>query len=144
MLKDYDCTIEYHPRKINVVADALSRKPRVSRGSLSAIKYALLSELRNSNGVLRIGEEGSLLAYFQVCPTLIDEVISKQPGYPILKKITEKVEAKQRTNYEIKNNGALLKDGRLCVPNNDILKNAILRKHIAQLTVCILATRRCT
>ena len=26
VLKDYDCEILYHPRKANVVADALSRK----------------------------------------------------------------------------------------------------------------------
>ena len=26
LLKDYDCTIEYHPRKAHVVADALSHK----------------------------------------------------------------------------------------------------------------------
>ena len=26
MVKDYDCEILYHPRKMNVVADALSRK----------------------------------------------------------------------------------------------------------------------
>ncbi|GKB80959.1 putative reverse transcriptase domain-containing protein [Tanacetum coccineum] len=28
MLSDYDCEIHYHPRKANVVADALSRKER--------------------------------------------------------------------------------------------------------------------
>ena len=32
LLKDYDCTIDYHPGKANVVADALSRK---STGSLA-------------------------------------------------------------------------------------------------------------
>ncbi|GKF13334.1 reverse transcriptase domain-containing protein [Tanacetum coccineum] len=29
MLSDYDCEIRYHPRKSNVVADALSRKERI-------------------------------------------------------------------------------------------------------------------
>ncbi|GKC94346.1 hypothetical protein Tco_1159788, partial [Tanacetum coccineum] len=29
LLSDYDCKIRYHPRKANVVADALSQKERV-------------------------------------------------------------------------------------------------------------------
>ena len=33
--KDYDCIIQYHPRKANVVADALSRK---SVSLIAAIK----------------------------------------------------------------------------------------------------------
>ena len=33
LIKDYDCTIEYHPRKANVVADALSRKANITLAS---------------------------------------------------------------------------------------------------------------
>ncbi|GKD51915.1 putative reverse transcriptase domain-containing protein, partial [Tanacetum coccineum] len=29
LLSDYDCEIRYHPRKVNIVADALSRKERI-------------------------------------------------------------------------------------------------------------------
>ena len=34
LLKDYDCTIDYHPGKANVVVDALSRK---STGSFNRV-----------------------------------------------------------------------------------------------------------
>jgi len=29
LIKDYDCTIKYHPRKANVVVDALNRKNKI-------------------------------------------------------------------------------------------------------------------
>jgi ribonuclease HI len=32
LIKDYDCIIDYHPGKANVVADALSRKDKAIRG----------------------------------------------------------------------------------------------------------------
>jgi hypothetical protein len=32
LIKDYDCVIDYHPGKANVVANALSRKGKVVVG----------------------------------------------------------------------------------------------------------------
>nr|GEU66527.1 hypothetical protein [Tanacetum cinerariifolium] len=37
LLSDYDCEIRYHPRKANVVADALSRKERIKPLSVRAL-----------------------------------------------------------------------------------------------------------
>ena len=34
LIKDYDCTINYHTEKANVVADALSRESRINVMSL--------------------------------------------------------------------------------------------------------------
>ena len=36
LTKDYDCVIDYHPRKANVVADALSRKTMQTLRALNA------------------------------------------------------------------------------------------------------------
>ncbi|KAL0554251.1 hypothetical protein IC582_008168 [Cucumis melo] len=54
LIKDYDCTIEYHPGKANVVADALSRKSRLPKSALCGIRVALLNELRGSKAVGRL------------------------------------------------------------------------------------------
>ena len=44
LLKDYDCTISYHPGKANVVADALSRKLVGSLAHISVERRPAVSE----------------------------------------------------------------------------------------------------
>ena len=46
LIKDYDCTIEYHPRKANVVADALSRRLESSLSHMRSGYLPLLMDLR--------------------------------------------------------------------------------------------------
>ena len=40
--EDYDFTLHYHPRKANVVADALSRKSRGVLASVASQEYKML------------------------------------------------------------------------------------------------------
>ncbi|XP_017632646.1 uncharacterized protein LOC108475165 [Gossypium arboreum] len=64
LLKDYDCTIKYHPCKANVVVDALSRRA--------------IFDLRSMFARLNMFEDGSLLAELQVKLTWIDHIRDKQ------------------------------------------------------------------
>ena len=45
LLKDYDCTILYHPGKANVVADALSRKSMGSLAHIAPVRRPLVEDL---------------------------------------------------------------------------------------------------
>ena len=45
VLKDYDCSILYHPGKANVVADALSRKSADSLAHINIDRRPIIKEL---------------------------------------------------------------------------------------------------
>jgi len=64
LIKDYDCTIEYHQGKANVVADALSRKSRGGMSSLNAVEVTMLKEFKSSAASLKVIDKGTLLAHF--------------------------------------------------------------------------------
>src|SRR2546425_268564 len=49
LLKDYDCTIEYHSGKANVVADALSRKGDSASAYSQVSSLSLVNELKRLN-----------------------------------------------------------------------------------------------
>ena len=64
LIKDYDCTIEYHQGKANVVADALRRKSRGGMSSLNVVEVTMLKEFKSSVASLKVIDKGTLLAHF--------------------------------------------------------------------------------
>ena len=70
-----DCTIEYHPVKANVVADALSRKNKATLGRLTVGKERQLAELKEMGADLRINAGGGLLAQLLVRPTYREQIL---------------------------------------------------------------------
>lgn len=95
LIKDYDCTITYHLGKVNVVADALSRKSsnRESKGRL-----ALLRELKGCKAILNLGSIENLIAQIQVKPTLEEEIIKTQPKDLVLRKLAEDVKCERQSD----------------------------------------------
>ena len=68
LLKDYNCTILYHPGKANVVADTMSRKSMGSLAHIAPARRLLVEELHKleSKGVqFKLGRFGLLLAHVQ-------------------------------------------------------------------------------
>ena len=70
LLKDYDCTIQYHPGKANIVADALSTKSAGFMAHLRAKEWRLLKELRDSNFELSLNSSIVLIANMRVEPII--------------------------------------------------------------------------
>jgi hypothetical protein len=55
LIKDYDCEINYHPGKANVVVDALSRKSTIELATLGISQPRLIKELTGM-GLEVVGE----------------------------------------------------------------------------------------
>lgn len=78
LIKDYDCTIEYHPGRVNVVADALSRKASESLAHVRMAYLSLLIELRKDGVELEMSQQGGILTSLHVRPILVEWVIAAQ------------------------------------------------------------------
>jgi hypothetical protein len=73
LIKDYELEVNYHPRKANVVADALSRKHRCNHLTIqSHPSYCAPEELS-----LRVVPQGSL-NNIALIPTIKEDVIAAQ------------------------------------------------------------------
>ena len=85
LFKDYDCIIDYHPEKANVVADALSRKTMASMS------------LQHSEW--RLADDGVLLAQLIAQPILKKMMISVQKNYVELHKKVQMVKEGDKTYF---------------------------------------------
>ncbi|XP_017618065.1 uncharacterized protein LOC108462652 [Gossypium arboreum] len=91
LLKDYYCSIEYHPGKANVVADALSNRA--------------VAGLRALFARLHLYNDGSLLAELQVRPTWLGQIKDKQIGDEYLQLRFRQVETETTTDFGINSDG---------------------------------------
>ncbi|KAL0439630.1 UNVERIFIED_CONTAM: Transposon Ty3-I Gag-Pol polyprotein [Sesamum latifolium] len=89
LLKDYDCTIDYHPGKANIVADALSRKTVDQLAGMICYNVEYLTALRAMNVHFSVGGD-LLLATMQVKPSLKDKIKDAQDKDPYLQKMKTK------------------------------------------------------
>ena len=128
LIKDYDCTIEYHPRKANVVADALSRRPESSLSHMRSGYLPLLVDLRALGVILEVEDSGALLATFHVRPLLVDQILAGQSQDPQMIKLKEEIEKGKKAEFQIMDDGMIVKGQRMCVPEYGELKRDIMEE----------------
>ena len=76
LVKDYDCSINYHPGKANVVADALSRKHLSFSAALLAIQKEIILDLERMEIEVVMDYSEAYLASLSVQPTLVERIKS--------------------------------------------------------------------
>ena len=72
LIKNYDLVIDYHSRKVNMVADALSRKFSVILAHIHTTYVPLLLDMKTLGVNLDYDGYGALIANFVVRSILVD------------------------------------------------------------------------
>ena len=88
LIKDYDMRLHYHPRKANIVADALSRKSHVNTLMTGELPKELAEDLREL--CLEIGPRGYVVA-LEIQSTLMDKIIEAQKKDKEIDEIKERM-----------------------------------------------------
>ena len=114
LIKDYDCVIDYHPGKANVVANALSRKT--------------VQTLRALNANLSLSDDGAVVAELVARPNLLNRVLEAQKKDEKIYAIIDQIGDEKETEFTVNENGVLYYKDRVCVPDDDELKKAILEE----------------
>ena len=114
LIKDYDCVIDYHPGKANVVADALSRKT--------------VQMLQALNVHLSLSDDGTVVAQLIARPNLLNRVLEAQKKYEKISSIKNQIGDGKETEFTMNENGVLYYKDRVCVPDDNDLRKAILEE----------------
>lgn len=122
LIKDYELTIQYHPRKANVVADALCRT------GVPKTCMPLIQELdRMGISLCYAGvahEETELL----IQSPLREQVRVTQLQDRLLQDVRKRIEANRPRKFSLEADGTIYFRGHLCVPQKAMIKMEILRE----------------
>ena len=93
LIKYYDCVIDYHPGKANVVADALSKKS--------------IRTLRALNAHLSLYDDGTVVAELITRPSLLNRVLEAQKKDEKIYATINQIGNDKETKFTVNENGFL-------------------------------------
>ena len=114
LIKDYDCVIDYHPGKANVVADALSRKT--------------MQTLRALNAHMSLTDDGTVVTELIARPSLLNRVQEVQKKDEKIASIVSQNGNGKEIEFTVNEDGVLYYKDRVCVPDDNDLRKTILEE----------------
>ena len=106
--------IDYHPGKVNVVVDALSKK--------------LVQMLRALNAHLSLSDDGAIVAELIAKPGLLNQVLEEQKNDEKISSIVNHSREGKETKFTVNRDGFVYYRDQVCTPNDDELKKSILEE----------------
>ena len=102
LIKDYDCMIDYHSGKANVVVEALSRKS--------------IQTLQALNAHFSLSDDGTVVAELIVRPSLLNRVLGAQKKDEKISVIVSQIGNGKEIEFTVNEDGVLYYKDRVCVP----------------------------
>jgi len=126
-LKDYDFELLYHPGKVNVVVDALSRKT-VHVAHLMIKEIELLESFRDMKLQFELEPEFIRCSTLVISSDFLSLIKEKQAQDASLQRVKELLGSDQAKEFALGSDGVLRFRGRVCVPDDVDLRRLVLEE----------------
>jgi hypothetical protein len=125
LIKDYDLEIHYHPSKVNLVADALSRKEHVHATIVTQLPDELVEDFKRLNMGIVVHAEGITI---EVKPTLEQEIRKCLIVDVKIQEIKDLMAEGRGPEFMEDEQGTIWFKNKICVPEIDSLHETILKE----------------